>query len=136
MKTMLYRNGTRHGFQKTVSRRHGATNSIDRRQLTRAQCHTSPRGTADAANDTISYYLIKIAEYPLLTLDEERAVTRDIAFSRTWFRRRLLETDIALRGAVDLLTRIRDGELRMDRVLNIPVSELELKHRLRNVTSI
>ena len=131
MKTMLYRNGTRHGSQKTDRRRHGATNSIARRQLTRAQCHISPRGTADAANDTISYYLIKIAEYPLLTLDEELAVTRDIAFSRTWFRRRLLETDIALRGAVDLLTRIRDGELRMDRVLNIPVSELELKHRLR-----
>ena len=131
MKTMLYRNGTRHASQKKASRRNGATNSVARRQLTHAQCQPSPRGKADAAGDTISYYLIKIAEYPLLTLDEERAVTREIAFSRRRFRRRLLETDIALRGAVEVLTRIRDGELRMDRVLNIPVSDLGMKRRLR-----
>ena len=94
------------------------------------------RGTVNAANDAISYYLIKIAEYPLLNLQEERYWTQEIALSRALFRKQLLSNDVSLVVATELLARVQAGELRMDRVLDIPVSDMALKRRLQKTLGI
>jgi len=141
MKAMPYRNGTKHSPPQAASRRNGTRQTAApllnaRHQPCVDRSRPSSRGSADAASDTVSYYLIKIAEFPLLKLDEERALTREIAASRTRFRQCLLANDVALQGAVEVLMRIQSGELRMDRVLDIPVSDIALKRRMKKALQI
>ena len=92
-----------------------------------------PSMAVDAASDTVGYYLIKIAEHPLLSSEQERSAARSIEHNRTLFRKGLLSSDVTLRGAAKLFRQIRDGHRRMDRVLDIPVADLPRKRRLRKV---
>ena len=92
-----------------------------------------PAMAVNVASDTIGYYLIKIAEHPLLSTEQEREAAWSIEFNRARFRKSLLLSDVTLRFAADLFRRIRDGHLRMDRVLDIPVADLARKRRLRKM---
>lgn len=136
MQTTLYRNRTSHSLPITTSPQLSQTKAVGERLAVRNPYRPNPRGTADAASNTISYYLIKIAEFPLLSNSEERKVTREIATNRAKFRQRLLATDIAIREARELLKRVRDGKLRMDRVLDIPASDLKMKRNLKKILLI
>ncbi|MHC4177543.1 MAG: sigma-70 factor domain-containing protein, partial [Planctomycetota bacterium] len=72
-------------------------------------------GEDDQIEDPVRIYLMQMGEIPLLTRPEEVSAAKRIARSRRRFRYGLLATDYVLHAAVELLQRIRDGKLRLDR---------------------
>ena len=84
----------------------------------------------------ISFYMASVSKYPLLTACQERDVACSIAYNRRNFRRNLLSSDLTIQRAVDVLTQIQSGQLRMDRVLEIPVTNLNGKQNYRRILRI
>ena len=84
-----------------------------------------------AGNDAVGFYLLQISKHPLLTFDEEQDSARKTDVHRSEFRYRLLLSAFALRQATDLLTKVERGQARMDRVLDIAVTDMEKKRRCK-----
>jgi len=80
-----------------------------------------------AANNSIETYLGELRGFPLLTPDEEQVLAKELAVTRRRPGRAIFGTDFMLRGAADLLARVHDGRLRLDRTLNVDSSDLEAK---------
>ncbi len=74
-------------------------------------------------DDPVRMYLTQMGEIPLLTRAEEIALAKKIEVTRKRFRRQLLESDYALKAAVDILTRVHLGELPFDRTIKVSVTE-------------
>ena len=78
-------------------------------------------------DDPVRMYLMQMGEIPLLTREEEIAAAKEIEASRVRFRNSMLANDYLLQGAVDLLTKVFNGELRLDRTIEISVSNIAEK---------
>jgi len=87
-------------------------------------------GEDDQIEDPVRIYLMQMGEIPLLSRQEEVLAARRIEQSRRRFRHALLTTDYALHAAVELLQRVRDGKLRLDRTIEVSVINLREKRRL------
>jgi RNA polymerase primary sigma factor len=87
-------------------------------------------GEDDQIEDPVRIYLMQMGEIPLLSRREEVLAARRIARTRRRFRHALLATDYALHAAVELLQKIRDGKLRLDRTIEVSVINLREKRRL------
>ena len=81
-------------------------------------------------DDPVRMYLMQMGEIPMLTRDEELSSARAIEITRTRFRRALLCNDFVLQGAVDLLEKVERKELRLDRTIEISVTNAAEKKRL------
>ncbi|GEM_PF-1579063 len=84
-----------------------------------------------AGDDAVGFYLLQISKHPLLTLDEEQDTARKTDVYRSQFRYRLLLCGFALQKVVDLLTKVDQGQSRIDRVLDIAVTDMEKKRRYK-----
>ena len=73
--------------------------------------------------DPVRMYLTQMGEIPLLTRDEEISLAKKIEVTRKRFRRELLETDFAQQQAIDVLSKVRDGELPFDRTIKVSMTE-------------
>ncbi len=73
--------------------------------------------------DPVRMYLTQMGEIPLLTRDEEIGLAKKIEVTRKRFRRELLETDFAQQQAIDVLSKVRDGELPFDRTIKVSMTE-------------
>ena len=73
-------------------------------------------------DDPVRIYLMQMGEIPLLSRGEEIGAARQIEQSRRRFRRALLRTDYMLQAAMGLLEQIRDGKLRLDRTIEVSVT--------------
>jgi RNA polymerase primary sigma factor len=86
-------------------------------------------------DDPLRVYMIQMGKIPMLSRDEEIATARTIDCSRHAMRQTMLATDFMLRGAVDLLKKVGDGRIRLDRTLNAAAADSrkrkELLTRLR-----
>ena len=82
-------------------------------------------------DDPIRIYLMQMGEIPLLTRCEELSAAKRIEQSRTRFRNSLLGTDYLLRAAVSLLEKVRDGRLRLDRTIEVSVTNVREKKHIR-----
>ena len=80
-----------------------------------------------AVRDPVQTYLEELGKFPLLSLDEERALARELDVTRRRLGREMLATDFMLRGAADLLGRVCEGRLRLDRTLHVAVNDVEAK---------
>jgi len=88
----------------------------------------------DPIEDPVRMYLMQMGEIPLLTRREELRAASRIARTRLRYRRRLLASDFVLHGAVSLLEQVRDGELRLDRTIEVSVTNIKEKKRtLRHI---
>jgi len=87
-------------------------------------------GGDDQIDDPVRIYLMQMGEIPLLTRREEIAAARQIERSRKRFRHSMLATDYVLHAAIGLLENIRDGELRLDRTIEVSVINVQEKRRL------
>ncbi|MCH8046451.1 MAG: sigma-70 family RNA polymerase sigma factor [Planctomycetes bacterium] len=67
-------------------------------------------------------YLMQMGQIPLLTRDEEVEAAKQIEGWRTRFRTSMLATDFVLEGAVELLQKIQSGKLRLDRTIEVSVT--------------
>ena len=74
-------------------------------------------------DDPVRMYLQQMGEIPLLTRDEEIALAKKIEWSRKRFRRKVLESDLSLAGAVEILSQVAAGELPFDRTMKISTAE-------------
>ena len=69
-----------------------------------------------------------------MSRQQEIACAKQIEATRTCFRRRMLASDFMLRGAVALLEKVRDSELRLDRTIEVSVTNtVEKKKILRRI---
>ncbi len=83
-----------------------------------------------AIDDPVRMYLMQMGEIPMLTRDREVSSAKRIELTRTRFRRALLCNDFMLHGAVELLQKVFDGTLRLDRTIEISVTNTTEKKRI------
>lgn len=84
----------------------------------------------DRIDDPVRIYLMQMGEIPLLTRDQEIASAKEIDRTRRRYRMTLLASDFLLQGAVALLKKVRDGELRLDRTVDVSVTDAVQKKRI------
>jgi RNA polymerase primary sigma factor len=80
-------------------------------------------------DDPIRMYLMQMGEIPMLNREREISSAKSIERTRTHFRRTILANDFVLQGAVDLLEKVQNGELRLDRTIEISVTNTAEKKR-------
>ena len=83
-----------------------------------------------AIDDPVRMYLMQMGEIPMLSRDMEVTSAKRIEATRTSFRRTMLCNDFVLHGAVDLLQKVVDGNLRLDRTIEISVTNTSEKKRV------
>ncbi len=87
-------------------------------------------GESAAIDDPVRMYLMQMGEIPMLNRDHEVAAARQIELSRRRFRRSMLCNDYVLHAAVELLAKVADGTLRLDRTIEISVTNTSEKKRI------
>ncbi|MGI9177670.1 MAG: RNA polymerase sigma factor RpoD/SigA [Pirellulales bacterium] len=88
------------------------------------------RRTAAVIDDPIRLYLLQMGGIPLLNRETEVSHARQIETWRRRFRRTMLANDFMLSGAVQLLERVQAGTLRLDRTIEVSVTNTGEKKRL------
>ena len=73
--------------------------------------------------DSIRMYLRQMGRLPMLDRDQEIAVAKRIDVTRKQFRRTLIGSVFIFDQAVDLLTRVHEGNLPFDRTIEVCVTE-------------
>jgi len=90
----------------------------------------STRGSSPSSiDDPIRMYLMQMGEIPMLSRRDEVAAARKIELTRVRYRHSMLCNDFVLQGAVVLLEKVRDGRLRLDRTIEISVTNTAEKKR-------
>src|SRR6056297_355137 len=79
-------------------------------------------GEADPTEDPVRMYLMQMGQIPLLTRDQEVSAAKQIERTRDRYRHCMLATDFMLQGALKLLQQVRDKTLRLDRTIEVSVS--------------
>ncbi len=86
-------------------------------------------------DDPIRMYLMQMGEISLLNRGEEIASAKQIEWTRLRFRQTMLASDFLLRGAANLLQKVKEGKLRLDRTIEVSVTNTtEKKNILRRLT--
>jgi RNA polymerase primary sigma factor len=88
------------------------------------------RRSAAVIDDPIRLYLLQMGGIPLLTRETEVSSARKIEHWRRRFRHTLLANDLVLSGAIQLLQRVQAGKLRLDRTIEVSVTNTAEKKRL------
>jgi RNA polymerase primary sigma factor len=84
-------------------------------------------------DDPVRIYLMQMGEIPLLNRAEEISSAKRIELARTKYRRSLLANDFILRGALVLLKKVRSGELRLDRTIDVSVTDAAVKKQVMSL---
>ena len=88
------------------------------------------RRTVAVIDDPVRLYLLQMGGIPLLNRETEVSSAKEIECWRRRFRRTLLANDFVLAGAVQLLQRVHAGTLRLDRTIEVSVTNTAEKKRL------
>ncbi len=89
----------------------------------------APAAPYSPTDDPIRIYLMQMGQIPLLSRSDEVSAAREIDNARHRYRHSMLATDFMLRGAVTILENIRDGNLRLDRTVEVSVTNTTEKKR-------
>ncbi len=81
-------------------------------------------------DDPVRMYLMQMGQIPMLSRAEEIASAKEIERTRTLYRHSMLATDYVLQGAARLLEKVRDRELRLDRTIEVSVTNTSEKRRI------
>jgi RNA polymerase sigma factor (sigma-70 family) len=86
--------------------------------------------------DVTKETLRSIGEIPMLTIDEEQRLARQIRVAKFRLRRELLTDSAVVAGGADLLRGVLQSKLRMDRVLSVSLSNTREKQRLLSIMEL
>ena len=84
----------------------------------------------DSIDDPVRMYLMQMGRIPLLSRQEEVEAAIEIERTRRLYRDCMLATDYVLQGAVTALEKVRNGELRLDRTIEVSVTNTSEKKRI------
>ncbi len=92
-------------------------------------------GIANASkiDDPIRIYLLQMGRSKMLNREEEGEAALEIEHWRERFRTTLLASEYALRGAVRIIEQVQNGELRIDRTLELSVTDKSQIQRLKAI---
>lgn len=76
----------------------------------------------DPTEDPVRMYLMQMGQIPLLTRDQEVSAAKQIEKTRDRYRQTMLATDFMLQGSLKLLEQVRDKQLRLDRTIEVSVT--------------
>ena len=76
----------------------------------------------DPTEDPVRMYLMQMGQIPLLTRDQEVSAAKQIEKTRERYRQTMLATDFMLQAALKLLEQVRDKQLRLDRTIEVSVT--------------
>ena len=76
----------------------------------------------ESTDDPVRMYLMQMGQIPLLTRQQELESAQQIERTRSKYRHWLLATDFMLQGACKLLEQVRDSKLRLDRTIEVSVT--------------
>jgi len=85
---------------------------------------------SERIEDPVRIYLMQMGEIPLLNREQEIAAAKQIDLTRKKYRLSLLGSDFILQGAVGLLKKVRDAELRLDRTIDVSVTDAAQKKQI------
>ncbi|MFM9115655.1 MAG: sigma-70 family RNA polymerase sigma factor [Planctomycetota bacterium] len=91
---------------------------------------TSRDDSFAGTDDPVRMYLVQMGQIPLLNRAQEIASAREIERTRTLFRNMMLATDFILQGAIDLLDKVHRGKLRLDRTIEVSVTNTSEKKKI------
>jgi RNA polymerase primary sigma factor len=91
---------------------------------------TSRDDSFAGTDDPVRMYLVQMGQIPLLNRAQEIASAREIERTRTLFRNTMLATDFILQGAIDLLDKVHRGKLRLDRTIEVSVTNTSEKKKI------
>ena len=89
-----------------------------------------PQFSDDSVDDPVRMYLMQMGEIPMLNREEEISSAKRIERTRTLFRNSMLTNDLVLQGAVSALQMVYDGKLRLDRTIEVAVTNVAEKKRI------
>ena len=84
----------------------------------------------ESTDDPVRMYLMQMGQIPLLNRAQEISSAKQIERTRLRYRHSMLATDYVLQGAVELLEKVRDGKLRLDRTIEISVTNTSEKKKV------
>ncbi len=88
-------------------------------------------GSSDGStDDPVRMYLMQMGGIPMLTRPEEISAAKSIEATRTRFRLSMMANDFVLQGAVSALKNVRDGKLRLDRTVDVSVTNTTEKKQI------
>ncbi len=90
----------------------------------------SPETQALSNRDPIRMYLSQMGNIPLLSREREIFLAKQIELTRKWFRRHALESDFALRLAVESFEKVQAGDLPFERTLRTSETENTKKEQI------
>ncbi len=82
---------------------------------------------ADPTEDPVRMYLMQMGQIPLLTRNQEVSAAKQIETARYRYRNTMLATDFMLQGALKMLEQVRDKKLRLDRTIEVSVTNASEK---------
>ena len=77
---------------------------------------------SDPTEDPVRMYLMQMGQIPLLTREQEVSAAKQIERTRDRYRHTMLATDFLLQGSLKLLEQVRDKQLRLDRTIEVSVT--------------
>jgi RNA polymerase primary sigma factor len=87
-------------------------------------------------DDPIRIYLVQMGEIPLLNRQEEQKAATQIAQTRLCYRRQVLSNDYIIRAGIELLEKVLAGKLRLDRTMEISVTNAKAKRHINRILPI
>ncbi len=103
---------------------------LDEEDLAAEDLDHSTTAMRSPTDDPVRVYLMQMGQIPLLTREQEIEAAKEIERTRTLFRYGMLTSAWVLEGAVDMLRQIHQGKLRLDRTIDVSVTDLKLKRRV------
>ena len=82
---------------------------------------------SDPTEDPVRMYLMQMGQIPLLTREQEISAAKQIETTRDRYRHWMLATDFMLQGSLKLLEQVRDKKLRLDRTIEVSVTNASEK---------
>lgn len=121
-------------FGESLDREGGFSREEQGSEFEKGRFRSNPIDPAEeSSDDPVRVYLLQMGDIPLLSRKEELRFSAKISRRREKFRTQLLATDYMIRCAVRILEKIAQGSLRLDRTVEISVTDSRSKARIQSL---